>query len=107
MASSSNPAFANPAFQEQRPGLTPPAAQTQFSTASAQAADAAVNAQLEGAFAAPSAGAVDTATVHLAADAADPRPRDLARIDDRRGRFTVPPRTALVFVVPERAAGTR
>lgn len=45
--------------------------------------------------------------VHLAADAADPRPRDLARIDDRRGRFTVPPRTALVFVVPERAAGTR
>ena len=60
MASSSNPAFANPAFQEQRPGLTPPAAQTQFSTASAQAADAAVNAQLEGAFAAPSAGAVDT-----------------------------------------------
>ncbi|MEZ5213335.1 MAG: Bax inhibitor-1/YccA family protein [Microbacterium sp.] len=60
MASSSNPAFANPAFQEQRPGLTPPAAQTQFSTASARAADAAVNAQLEGAFAAPSAGAVDT-----------------------------------------------
>ncbi len=60
MASSSNPAFANPAFQEQRPGLTPPAAQTPFSTASAQAADAAVNAQLEGAFAAPSAGAVDT-----------------------------------------------
>ena len=36
MASSSNPAFANPAFQEQRPGLTPPAAQTQTSAASAQ-----------------------------------------------------------------------
>lgn len=64
MASSSNPAFANPAFQErssaQRPGLTPPAAQTQFSTASAQATDAAVQAQLEGAYAAPSAGAIDT-----------------------------------------------
>lgn len=64
MASSSNPAFAHPAFQERssahRPGLTPPAAQTQFSTASAQATDAAVQAQLEGAYAAPSAGAIDT-----------------------------------------------
>ena len=38
--------------------------------------------------------------VHLAADAADPRPRDASRIDDEAGRFTVPPRTALVFVVP-------
>lgn len=60
MASSSNPAFANPAFQEQRPGLTPPAAQTQTSAASAQAVDAAVHAQLEGAFAAPAASSVDT-----------------------------------------------
>ena len=60
MASSSNPAFANPAFQEQRPGLTPPAAQTSFATSSNQAADFAAQAQLEGAFAAPSAGSVDT-----------------------------------------------
>ena len=60
MASSSNPAFANPAFQEQRPGLTPPAAQTSFATSSHQAADLAAQAQLEGAFAAPSAGSVDT-----------------------------------------------
>lgn len=60
MASSSNPAFANPAFQEQRPGLTPPAAQTAYSATSAQTTDAAVHAQLEGAYAAPAAGAVDT-----------------------------------------------
>lgn len=64
MASSSNPAFSNPAFQEhpsaQRPGLTPPAAPTQFATSSAQSVDLAAQAQLEGAFAAPSAGAVET-----------------------------------------------
>ena len=60
MASSSNPAFANPAFQEQRPGLTPPAAQTQFTATTAQSVDVAAQAQLEGAFAAPSAGSVDT-----------------------------------------------
>ncbi|GAA3032942.1 Bax inhibitor-1/YccA family protein [Microbacterium dextranolyticum] len=60
MASSSNPAFSNPAFQEQRPGLTPPAAQTQYAASSAQAADLAAQAQLEGAFAAPSAGAAQT-----------------------------------------------
>ena len=60
MASGSNPAFSNPAFQEQRPGLTPPAAQAQFGAASAQATDLAAQAQLEGAFAAPSAGAVET-----------------------------------------------
>ncbi len=60
MASSSNPAFSNPAFQEQRPGLTPPAAQTQFGAASAQAVDVAAQAQLEGAFAAPPAGAIQT-----------------------------------------------
>lgn len=60
MASSSNPAFSNPAFQEQRPGLTPPAAQTQFGAASAQAVDLAAQAQLEGAFAAPPAGAAQT-----------------------------------------------
>ncbi|WP_292833366.1 Bax inhibitor-1/YccA family protein [Microbacterium sp.] len=53
MASSSNPAFSNPAFQEQRPGLTPPAAHT-------QSVDLAAQAQMEGAFAAPAAGAVQT-----------------------------------------------
>lgn len=60
MASSSNPAFSNPAFQEQRPGLTPPAAQTQFAATTAQSVDVAAQAQLEGAFAAPTAGAVQT-----------------------------------------------
>lgn len=60
MASTSNPAFSNPAFQEQRPGLTPPAAQTQFGASAAQSADLAAQAQLEGAFAAPPAGAVET-----------------------------------------------
>jgi len=63
MASSSNPAFNNPAFQEkgaQRPGLTPPAAQTQFATSSAQSVDLAAQAQMEGAFAAPAAGAIET-----------------------------------------------
>ncbi|MCT9818951.1 Bax inhibitor-1/YccA family protein [Microbacterium sp. W1N] len=57
---SSNPAFSNPAFQEQRPGLTPPAAQTQFAATSHQGVDAAAQAQLEGAYAAPAAGAVQT-----------------------------------------------
>lgn len=60
MASNSNPAFNNPAFQEQRPGLTPPAAQTQFATASRQSVDLAAQAQLEGAFAAPAAGSAQT-----------------------------------------------
>jgi len=60
MASSSNPAFSNPAFQEQRPGLTPPAAQTQFATSSAQSVDVAAQAQMEGAYAAPAAGSVQT-----------------------------------------------
>ncbi len=60
MASSSNPAFSNPAFQEQRPGLTPPAAQTQFGASSAQSVDVALQAQMEGAYAAPAAGAVET-----------------------------------------------
>lgn len=60
MASSSNPAFRHPAFQEQRPGLTPPAAQTQFAATTAQSVDVAAQAQLEGAFAAPAAGAVQT-----------------------------------------------
>ncbi|MCX6501761.1 MAG: Bax inhibitor-1/YccA family protein [Microbacterium sp.] len=52
---SSNPAFNNPAFQERRGGgvgLTPPAAHAPV--------DAAAQATLEGAYAAPSAGAVDT-----------------------------------------------
>ncbi len=63
---SGNFAFNNPAFQEQRPGLTPPPAQqqagtqTQYAAATHQATDAAVNAQLEGAFAAPPAGSIDT-----------------------------------------------
>ncbi|KAF1692926.1 alpha-1,6-glucosidase [Pseudoxanthomonas koreensis] len=37
--------------------------------------------------------------VHLEAGAADPRPRTQARFDPTRGRFTVPPRTALVYVL--------
>ncbi len=44
--------------------------------------------------------------VHRAPEAADPRPRESARIDATRGRFTVPPRTALVFVVPTDASGS-
>ena len=47
MASSSNPAFSNPAFQEQRPGLTPPAAQTQFAATTAQSVDVAAQAQVQ------------------------------------------------------------
>ncbi|KLJ01084.1 alpha-1,6-glucosidase [Luteimonas sp. FCS-9] len=42
--------------------------------------------------------------VHRAPQAADPRPRDAARIDAARGRFTVPPRTAMAFVVAGDAA---
>ncbi len=38
--------------------------------------------------------------VHLAAEAADARARDESQVDSRRGRFTVPARTAVVFVVP-------
>jgi len=58
---SGNFAFNNPAFQEQRPGLTPPSApQTQTAAATQMATSAAVNAQLEGAFAAPPAGAHQT-----------------------------------------------
>lgn len=60
MASSSNPAFSNPAFQEQRPGLTPPAAQTQFGTASGQSVDVAAQAQMEGAYASAPASSVQT-----------------------------------------------
>ncbi|SDH58288.1 Bax inhibitor-1/YccA family protein [Microbacterium pygmaeum] len=63
-----NPAFNNPAFQDPKAGKayptnTPPAPYgTQTQTASAQHAtvNAAANAQLEGAFAAPPAGAVET-----------------------------------------------
>ena len=58
-----NPAFANPAFQEQRPGLTPPsapAAQTQYATAQHQGVDVAAQANLEGMYAAPPAGAIET-----------------------------------------------
>lgn len=56
-----NFAFNNPAFQEQRPGLTPPPAQqagtqTQYASAAHQGVDAASNAQMEGMFAAPPAG---------------------------------------------------
>jgi len=63
---SGNFAFNNPAFQEQRPGLTPPSAQQQAGaqTSSAAAAhqgiDAATNAQLEGMFTAPAASAIET-----------------------------------------------
>ena len=66
-----NPAFSNPAFQDpkavqtypggrQAAGLTPPAAPTQFSAAQGAATDAAAQAQLEGMYAAPAAGAVET-----------------------------------------------
>ncbi len=58
-----NPAFANPAFQEQRPGLTPPTApgaQTQYAAAQHQGVDVAAQAHLEGMYAAPSAGAIET-----------------------------------------------
>ncbi len=58
-----NPAFANPAFQEQRPGLTPPsapAAQTSYATAQHQGVDVAAQANLEGMYAAPPAGAIET-----------------------------------------------
>lgn len=66
---SGNFAFSNPAFQEQRPGLTPPAApgapaapsaQTQSSAAAHQGVDAAANAQMEGMFTAPPANAIQT-----------------------------------------------
>lgn len=63
---SGNFAFNNPAFQEQRPGLTPPSApqqagaQTQFASTAHQGVDAAAHAQLEGAFAAPPAGSIQT-----------------------------------------------
>ncbi|EZP26262.1 Bax inhibitor-1/YccA family membrane protein [Microbacterium oleivorans] len=60
MAASGNFAFNNPVFQEQRPGLTPPAAQTNSAAASHQAAAVASNAQLEGMFAAPTASSADT-----------------------------------------------
>lgn len=39
--------------------------------------------------------------VHLAAKAADTRPRQHAYADSARGRFVVPPRTAVVFVRPQ------
>lgn len=63
-----NPAFNNPAFQDSkaaktypgRPGLQPPAAQTQTASAQHATVDAAAQAQLEGMYAAPSAGAVET-----------------------------------------------
>ena len=65
---SANPAFNNPAFQDPRavqtyPGGTRAAGiggQTQTAAAQQQAQAAAVNAQLEGQFAAPAAGAVET-----------------------------------------------
>ncbi|HCJ47772.1 MAG TPA: hypothetical protein DHW40_00315 [Microbacterium sp.] len=62
MAASGNFAFNNPVFQQdqRRPGLTPPAQQTAYSTASHQAADVAANAQLEGMYAAPAAGSSQT-----------------------------------------------
>lgn len=66
-----NPAFSNPAFQDpkavqtypggrQAAGLTPPAAPTQSSAAQHAATDAAAQARLEGMYAAPPAGAVET-----------------------------------------------
>ena len=66
-----NPAFSNPAFQDPKavqtyPGgrqaasLTPPAAPTQSSAAQHAGTDAAAQAQLEGMYAAPAAGAIET-----------------------------------------------
>lgn len=63
-----NPAFNNPAFQDSkaartypgRPGLTPPPAQTQTASAQHAGVDAATQAQLEGMYAAPAAGAIET-----------------------------------------------
>ncbi|MFE1645800.1 Bax inhibitor-1/YccA family protein [Microbacterium sp. P01] len=56
-----NPAFNNPAFQEPQAGQRfPGGTRTATSAAQAQATDAAAHAQLEGAFAAPPAGAVET-----------------------------------------------
>ena len=62
MAASGNFAFNNPVFQEdqRRPGLTPPAAPTNYSAASHQAADLAASAQLEGMYAAPTASSANT-----------------------------------------------
>ncbi|MCU0755330.1 MAG: DUF3372 domain-containing protein, partial [Xanthomonadales bacterium] len=40
--------------------------------------------------------------VHLREGAADPRPREVSSVDAETGRFTVPPRTALVWVVMPR-----
>jgi uncharacterized YccA/Bax inhibitor family protein len=65
---SANPAFNNPAFQDQRAVQTYPGGskaagiggQAQSAAAQQQAQAAAVNAQLEGQFAAPAAGAVET-----------------------------------------------
>ncbi|GAA5038289.1 Bax inhibitor-1/YccA family protein [Microbacterium fluvii] len=65
---SSNPAFNNPAFQDQRavqsyPGGANAAgigSATQYSTTAHQGVDAAAQARLEGAYAAPAAGSVDT-----------------------------------------------
>jgi len=66
VAAGNNPAFNNPAFQEQGAGRAYPTsgqpgfgAQTKYAPPAA-ATDAAVNAQLEGAYAAPSAGAIET-----------------------------------------------
>ena len=63
-----NPAFNSPAFQDPRAVSTYPGGpqaaglgrQGQFSTAQAAATDVAANAQLEGMYAAPSAGAMET-----------------------------------------------
>ena len=63
-----NPAFNNPAFQDPRavqsyPGGSQAAnlgGQSQFATAQHAGVDAAANAQLEGAFAGPAAGSLET-----------------------------------------------
>ncbi len=58
-----NPAFDNPAFKEQRPGLTPPpapGAQAGAATAQHASVDLAAQAHLEGMYASPSAGARET-----------------------------------------------
>ncbi len=39
--------------------------------------------------------------VHMARNAADKRPMEMARYDGTSGTFSIPPRTALVFVLPQ------
>ncbi len=115
-----NPAFNNPAFQDpkavntypggrQAAGLTPPAAATQYATAQHAGTDAAANAQLEGMYAAPAAGAIETdrmtvedtvlKTVGLFADPPGHRRRRLGVDDGGRDRRRTRTRTILPWII--------